>query len=169
MASTINAQNTSSGVAITPDSSGVLQLQTAGTTAVTVDASQNVTFTQPLSLTAPNLGTPSALVGTNISGTANNLNAGLGVSQTWAAQTRVSGTPYTNLTGKPIQVYVYMASSASNPTLNIVLAGLTIHSSSQSVYAPAGNYAYNTSFIVPNGVTYTITWATATVAVYELR
>ena len=42
MASTINAQNTSSGVAITPDSSGILQLQTAGTTALTVDASQNV-------------------------------------------------------------------------------------------------------------------------------
>ena len=42
MASTINATNTTSGVAITPDSSGILQLQTAGTTAVTVDASQNV-------------------------------------------------------------------------------------------------------------------------------
>ena len=42
MASTINALNTSSGVAITPDSSGILQLQTAGTTALTIDASQNV-------------------------------------------------------------------------------------------------------------------------------
>jgi hypothetical protein len=42
MASTINATNTSSGIALTPDSSGVLALQTAGTTAVTVDASQNV-------------------------------------------------------------------------------------------------------------------------------
>ena len=58
MASTINAQNTSSGVAITPDSSGILQLQTAGTTAVTVDASQNVTLNNviPSGSTAPTNG-----------------------------------------------------------------------------------------------------------------
>jgi len=41
MASTINA-STSSGIVQTADTSGVLQLQTASTTAVTVDASQNV-------------------------------------------------------------------------------------------------------------------------------
>jgi hypothetical protein len=41
MASTINA-STSSGLVSTADTSGVLQIQTAGTTAVTVDASQNV-------------------------------------------------------------------------------------------------------------------------------
>jgi hypothetical protein len=41
MASTINA-STSAGLVSTADTSGVLQLQTAGTTAVTVNASQNV-------------------------------------------------------------------------------------------------------------------------------
>jgi len=41
MAVTLNA-STSAGAVITPDTSGVLALQTAGTTAVTVDASQNV-------------------------------------------------------------------------------------------------------------------------------
>jgi hypothetical protein len=41
MASIINAA-TSGGLVTTADTSGVLQLQTAGTTAVTVDASQNV-------------------------------------------------------------------------------------------------------------------------------
>jgi len=41
MAVTINA-NTSTGFIATSDTSGVLQLQTGGTTAVTVDASQNV-------------------------------------------------------------------------------------------------------------------------------
>jgi hypothetical protein len=41
MASTINA-STSAGLVSTADTSGVLQLQTAGTTAVTVDAIQNV-------------------------------------------------------------------------------------------------------------------------------
>ena len=41
MASIINAA-TSGGLVTTADTSGILQLQTAGTTAVTVDASQNV-------------------------------------------------------------------------------------------------------------------------------
>lgn len=41
MASTINASN-SAGIVQTADTSGVLQLQTASTTAVTIDASQNV-------------------------------------------------------------------------------------------------------------------------------
>ena len=42
MVATVNSTGTSTGVVITPDSSGVLALQTGGTTAVTVDASQNV-------------------------------------------------------------------------------------------------------------------------------
>ena len=43
MASIINA-STTAGLVNTADTSGILQLQTANTTAVTVDASQNVTF-----------------------------------------------------------------------------------------------------------------------------
>jgi hypothetical protein len=43
MAVTINA-STSAGLVQTADTSGTLQLQTAGTTALTVDASQNATF-----------------------------------------------------------------------------------------------------------------------------
>ena len=41
MTTTINA-STSSGLVNTADTSGILQLQTAGTAAVTIDASQNV-------------------------------------------------------------------------------------------------------------------------------
>ena len=45
MPSTINASNSGSGGLISAgDASGVLALQTAGTTAITVDASQNTTF-----------------------------------------------------------------------------------------------------------------------------
>jgi hypothetical protein len=43
MPSTINANNTT-GLVSTADTSGIMQLQTNGTTAVTVDASQVVTF-----------------------------------------------------------------------------------------------------------------------------
>ena len=50
MASTINASNTGFGGIIQQgDSSGSLQLQTAGTTALTIDASQNITTTNKLS------------------------------------------------------------------------------------------------------------------------
>jgi len=49
MASIINAA-TSGGLISTADTSGILQLQTASTTAVTVDASQNVTFVNSASL-----------------------------------------------------------------------------------------------------------------------
>jgi hypothetical protein len=50
MASIINATNTSSGIALTPDSSGVLALQAAGTTVATV-SSTGVSVTGTLSTT----------------------------------------------------------------------------------------------------------------------
>jgi Chaperone of endosialidase len=49
MASTINA-STSSGIVQTADTSGVLQLQTASTTALTINASQNSTFAGTVTL-----------------------------------------------------------------------------------------------------------------------
>ena len=53
MASTINASNSGSGGLIsTGDASGVLALQTGGTTAITIDASQNATFVGNLNTTA---------------------------------------------------------------------------------------------------------------------
>jgi hypothetical protein len=55
MSSTINASTTSGGGIITSaDASGVLALQTAGVTALTIDASQNVTLVNALG------GTPTA-------------------------------------------------------------------------------------------------------------
>ena len=49
MASTINASTASGGgVITTADASGILQLQTAGVTALTIDASQNVTFAKSI-------------------------------------------------------------------------------------------------------------------------
>jgi len=57
MASVINA-STSSGLVQQADTSGVLQLQTASTTAIAIDASQNVTLNNviPSSSTAPTNG-----------------------------------------------------------------------------------------------------------------
>lgn len=60
MASTINAKNTSTGVVITPDASGQLELQTADTTRMTIDANGNVGIgtsspTVPLEIYNPTL------------------------------------------------------------------------------------------------------------------
>ena len=44
MASLINASTSPAGIVQTADGTGILALQTAGTTAVTIDASQNVAF-----------------------------------------------------------------------------------------------------------------------------
>ena len=86
MVATVNSTGTSTGVVITPDSSGVLALQTGGTTAITVDASQNVivgtgSTTVPLTVTKnpssssssllylnPSTGTNASAIGFNNSG-----------------------------------------------------------------------------------------------------
>ena len=53
MSSTINASTASGGGVITSaDASGILQLQTGGTTALTIDASQNVTLAKGLTVGA---------------------------------------------------------------------------------------------------------------------
>ena len=60
MVATVNSTGTSTGVVITPDSSGVLALQTGGTTAITIDTSQNV-----------GIGTASPAYKLDVNGTAN--------------------------------------------------------------------------------------------------
>lgn len=50
MSTIINASTSGAGgTIITPDNTGVLEIQTAGTTAITIDASQNVELANPLS------------------------------------------------------------------------------------------------------------------------
>lgn len=77
MATIISSKTTGGGGAsITGDTSGILQLASAdGTTAVTIDASQNVTFAQPLTLTTPALGTPASGNLANCTGVANTAKA----------------------------------------------------------------------------------------------
>ena len=143
MSSTINASTASGGgVITTADASGILQLQTAGTTALTIDASQNVTFANP-----------PAIVGTNINGTSNSLNAGLGVNQTWQNVTRVIGTTYTNSTGKPITVAISYTNSAANTVQGLVIAGATVYASG----CPVANFGSGFTLVVPNGATYVTT------------
>ena len=154
MASTINAKTTGvGGIDASGDASGVLALQTGGTTALTIDASQNVTFANP-----------PAIVGTNINGTSNSLNAGLGVNQTWQNVTRVIGTTYTNSTGKPITVAISYTNSAANTVQGLVIAGATVYASG----CPVANFGSGFTLVVPNGATYLTTTNAGTMTIVTL-
>ena len=83
MASIISASTTSStALNLSGDTTGILQIATGATptTAVTIDASQNVTFAQPLSLTTPALGTPASGNLVNCTGVANTAKAWVNIS-----------------------------------------------------------------------------------------
>jgi len=99
MTTTLNASTAGAGGFIaTSDNSGVLALQTAGTTAITVDTSQNVTFAgsiKPLST--------SGIIGTITNNNANAGSVGEVVSSSVAVGSAVSLTNATGaFTGKTI-------------------------------------------------------------------
>lgn len=137
MASTITAGNATNGLGISSDNTGILQLKSgtgAGTTALTIDASQNATFAG--TVTATNL---------------------FGVGQTWTNVTasRAIGTTYTNSTGKAIAVSVYKGSgTVANSFWLISVGGVSIGSSTQVYSASAAQQAF---FIVPSETTYVLT------------
>ena len=76
--------------------------------------------------------------------------SGLGFGQTWQAVTRVSGTPYTNSTDKPITIVgsIYTI----NSTLSISIDGVNLG-------VVNGNYGGSITGIIPVGSTYVISGA----------
>lgn len=189
MTATINATTgAGGGIVHSSDASGELALQTAGVTALSIDASQNVALTNPLpvasggsgsttstgtganvlatspTLVTPNLGTPSAVVLTNATGTATSLDAGVGASQTWQIVTgsRAFGTTYTNSTGKSIMVFISCSGSGIN---TITVGGVAIG----SFQANSSAVNSNASFIVPAGATYVVSTGATLAKWSELR
>jgi len=124
----------------------------------------SLSVTGSTTLVTPNLGTPSTLVGTNISGTANNLNAGVGVNQTWQSVTRTSGTTYTNNTGKPIVVNAW-ANGITTGQVSLTVGGIVVATSS---YNGSTGGIFVTA-IVPNNTSYIITDTAVTTTKIELR
>jgi len=140
MASTINAITTGTGgVVTTADASGLLNIQTGGTTAIAIDASQNVVVTGTLSATGGVLG-------------------GFGVGQTWQNLTasRVLATTYTNSSGKPIMVSVTgLAATAGNATgIVFTVAGLGVYSDNR--FTTNNPFQVAGTTVVPNGATYSV-------------
>jgi hypothetical protein len=86
----------------------------------------------------------------------------IGVGQTWQtmlSSQRSSGVTYTNSTGKPIMVSVYNSGVDNGVSLTSVVGGITVSRSSGGAGGD-GRWIVNSSFIVPNGTTYSVTFVT---------
>lgn len=94
----------------------------------------------------------------------------LGVGQTWQSfavgTARVSGTPYTNLTGRPIQIVVCTGNSTSQ-TVTIVVDGVTV--SNQTGGGSGYTQSVMGTAVIPSGSTYTVTVTGTALTWAELR
>lgn len=131
---------------------GTLNVANGGTGVTTSTGTGSTVLSSSPTLVTPDLGTPSAVVLTNATGTANSLNAGIGVNQTWSDVTasRALNTTYTNSTGKPIFVMISAFNSQSANILLITVSGVLISAVGQATW----DNSTQASFIVPNGATY---------------
>jgi hypothetical protein len=148
------ATQSASNVAITGGTitglSSALPVASGGTGSTISTGSGAVVLASSPTLTTPALGTPSSVDLTNATGTANLLNAGLGVNQTWQAVSRALNTLYTNTTGKPIQVCAgVMQPSGSGFVFQV--NGTTV-----SFDSSVANVRTLFNIIVPAGATYQI-------------
>jgi hypothetical protein len=135
---------------------GTLAVANGGSGVTTSTGTTNNVLSNSPTLVTPDLGTPSALVGTNISGTSNTFVAGFGVNQTWQIVTRALATTYTNSTGKPIYVKVSSITQGNvsstytlliNGTVSIIIGQTSTNATAQ----------INTGAPIPVGATYRIT------------
>ena len=155
-----------SSVVIAGNTSGTITLDApdvAGSTTLNLPATSGT-----VAMVSGDLGTPSALVGTNITGTANALNAGIGVNQTWQSVSRAIGTTYTNSTGKPIVVAITYTNSEANSVQGLVINGQTIYVGAVNTAGSSGGF----SLVIPNGATYVTVSNTGTMTLVtwgELR
>ena len=94
--------------------------------------------------------------GTGLTGTANSLNAGMGVNQTWQTTetlSRAIGTTYTNSTGKPITVVIAYTNSVENTVQGLIIGGIKVYAAG----SPILGFGSGFTIIVPNGATYVTT------------
>jgi hypothetical protein len=158
MAVTLNA-NTSTGFIATSDTSGVLQLQTAGTAAVTVDASQNV-----------GIGTASPVLKLDVSGKAKVTSMEIGVSEDYATNLYYSGgwkyraTGYGTTIGASSGAITFSntASSGTADASATVSERMRIASTGEVTYTATTLASYQWNNWNPTNTTGTITNAPST-------
>jgi hypothetical protein len=163
MANTITAGNaTNNGIAVSGDNTGTLNIITgsgSGTTAIAIDASQNVTVSGNMTASGTLAVTSNQTIGGNLTVTGTitgtgGVTGGVGTGQTWQDVTasRSLSTTYTNSTAKPIVVSYGGLCGGANSNVAITVGGIT-----QTAVALANNYFITTSIIVPPSTTYSIT------------
>jgi hypothetical protein len=99
--------------------------------------------------------------GTGLTGTAANLNAGIGAYQTWSAPSRAANTLYTNSTSKPITVCVTANATAQGGTVACYVNYAAV--SSTRIYS----FDTSVTFIVPPGLTYQINTSSANITYWS--
>jgi len=154
--------------------SGQLSVADGGTGVSTSTGSGNNVLSTSPTLVTPDLGTPSAVVLTNATGTSNSLNAGIGVGQTWTdvSGSRAFATTYTNSTGKPIQLGICIGTpSSANAYVNFSINGVIVALVGvTSAATPSIDSMIN--HIIPNGATYLVSVGTGSPSLvkwWELR
>jgi hypothetical protein len=130
---------------------GTVAVANGGTGVTSSTGTGSVVLSNSPTLVTPNLGTPSTLVATNASGTANNLNAGFGVNQTWqnVLSSRTAGTSYQNTTGKTIEVAISGDGGGSSKLLQVstdnstwIATGILQSTNDVNAYASVPNDNY---------------------------
>ena len=154
MSSVIIAGNTSGSVTLAaPD--------VAGTTTLTLPATSGTVLTTTGGVAPSTSGNVLTSNGTTWTSAAA---SGVGVGQTWTVftvgTTRISGTTYTNSTGKPITILLQFNESSA--------ATLTVNGATAIAFAGFAYVATMTA-IIPTGATYSFTAPSGIYAWAELR
>ena len=153
MANTINATS-GIGIVSTADNTNILTLQTNGTNGLTIDASQNVSFANQLSL--------------GVSGTTMQLKLSAAAETVTIAATAATGT--VNFDVSTQSILYYTSNASANWTLNIRGDGSTtlnsIMATGQSVtvthLVTQGGTAYYNSALTVDGSSVTPKWSGGT-------
>ena len=153
MSSTINASTASGGgVITTADASGILQLQTGGTTALTIDALQNVTLAKGLTVGA-NAAPAFSAYGTGsqtvTSGVTTKVSIDTEIFDTNSNFDNVTNSRFTPTVAGYYQVNGVVRGSATSSTLGIIAQ---IYKNGAS-YSIGGSQSYSTNIAVGISVT----------------
>jgi hypothetical protein len=155
---------------LTTNVTGTLPVANGGTGATTL-AANNVLLgngTSALQAVAPS--TSGNVLTSNGTTWTSAVNQAIGVDQTWqnVSGSRVSGTTYTNSTGKPIMIAVSGISSGASAVIIGFVNGVDIIAGGTSTGGSA--YVAGFSLIIPNGATYAVTFGNCSPAYWsELR
>ena len=150
MANTINATS-GIGIVSTADNTNILTLQTNGTNGLTIDASQNVSFANQLSL--------------GVSGTTMQLKLSAAAETVTIAATAATGTVNFDVSTQSILYYTSNASAnwtlnirgSSSTTLNSIMA--TGQSVTVTHLVTQGGTAYYNSAVTVDGTSVTPKWS----------